>query len=155
MKPNIARRSFWSTILGMRLSVWISMAARRNIMRHGSFDRYILHANPKKNDSQFGKHLRELMRQKLKNPRMVVPYLQGQRTVRNNKRTKSWQHNQAPTIYMPYNLYLKEDITEFYIKPPQEMSRKEIAELEEAFKDIEEVPCDDDTEEGEMEMNLA
>ena len=154
MKPNITRRTFWSPILGMKVRVWISMHARRNIMKHGSFDKYILGAKPKYLDSQFGQHMRELMRQKLKDPEMKVPYIQGSRPVNNHKKTKYWQHRQTPAIYMPYNLHLKEDVSEYYVKTPQEMSRKEILELEKNLQDFEEVPCDDDAQDNE-ELNLA
>ena len=45
MKPNVMRRSFFSQILGMNLRVWVSMKARRTIMKKGSFDNYILSTN--------------------------------------------------------------------------------------------------------------
>ena len=46
MKPNVMRRTFFSQILGMNLRVWVSMKARRNIMKKGSFDNYILTTKP-------------------------------------------------------------------------------------------------------------
>jgi ribosomal protein L28 len=47
MKPNVMRRSFFSEILGINLRVWVSMKARRCIMKKGSFDNYILNTREK------------------------------------------------------------------------------------------------------------
>ena len=78
MKPNTCRRWFFSDILGMRIRVWISMKARRCIMKRGSFDNYILNTKPKQVDSKMGIYLRTLMIQKQKNPDFKVPYIPGQ-----------------------------------------------------------------------------
>jgi len=68
MKPNVMRRTFFSQILGMHLRVWVSMKARRTIMKRGSFDNYILKTKPEQLDSKFGLFIRQLMRQKQKDP---------------------------------------------------------------------------------------
>jgi len=68
MKPNIMRRTFFSQILGMNLRIWVSMKARRTIMKRGSFDNYITRTKPEQIDSKFGLYLRELMKRKQKNP---------------------------------------------------------------------------------------
>ncbi len=78
-------------------------------MKKGSFDKYILESKPDVIDSKFGQFLRNLMREKQKNPLMEMPYIPRSYEVRNNKRTKKWQHKEIPAIYMPYNLYRKED----------------------------------------------
>lgn len=62
MKPNVMRRTFFSQILGMNLRVWVSMKARKNIMKKGSFDNYILRTKPEQLDSKFGMYIRNLMR---------------------------------------------------------------------------------------------
>jgi len=85
---------------------------------------------------------------------MEIPYIKGSANVRNNRRTKYWQHSEKPAIYLPYNLHLKEDMTEFYEKTPQEMSRKEIQELEKQVKDLEEVPTDEADAGQDEELNL-
>lgn len=62
MKPNVMRRTFFSQILGMNLRVWVSMKARKTIMKKGSFDNYILRTKPEQLDSKFGMYIRNLMR---------------------------------------------------------------------------------------------
>ena len=62
MKPNVMRRSFFSQILGMNLRVWVSMKARRTIMKKGSFDNYILSTNSKTLDSKFGVYIKSLIK---------------------------------------------------------------------------------------------
>lgn len=68
MKPNVMRRSFFSQILGMNLRVWVSMKARKTIIKKGSFDNYIMSTKPKQLDSKFGIYIKQLMVQKSKNP---------------------------------------------------------------------------------------
>ena len=48
----------------MHLRIWVSMKARRTIMKRGSFDNYILKTKPEQIDSKFGLYIRQLMRQK-------------------------------------------------------------------------------------------
>ena len=57
-KPNIARRTLTSTILGMSFRLWVSMKARRCIMKKGSLDNYLLETGTKYIDSRMGLHLR-------------------------------------------------------------------------------------------------
>jgi hypothetical protein len=67
-----------------------------------------------------------------------------------------------PAIYMPMNIRLNVDETEFYIKTPQEMSRLEIAELEREIKALDDPvetfsgpnPDDEEDEEARMEALL-
>ena len=94
------------------------MAARKNIMKKGSFDKYILESKPKVIDSKFGQFIRKLMIEKKRNPLMDIPYIPRSYDARNNKRTKKWQHKEIPSIYMPAQMRLKEDMEEYYIKTP-------------------------------------
>jgi hypothetical protein len=48
-----------------------------------------------------------------------------------------------PSIYMPTNVKLLEDPTLLYIKPPQEMSRVEIAELERELRALDDPVADE------------
>jgi len=48
----------------MNLRVWVSMKARRTIMKKGSFDNYIMRTKPEHIDSKFGLLLRNLMKRK-------------------------------------------------------------------------------------------
>ena len=78
MKPNVMRKWFFSDILDMRIRCWVSMKARRCIMKRGSFDNYLMHTKEQQIDSRFGIYLRGLMKSKLKNPEAKVPYIPGQ-----------------------------------------------------------------------------
>jgi len=46
MKPNVKRKSLHSEILGMSFHTWISMKARKCIMKQGSFDNYLINTKP-------------------------------------------------------------------------------------------------------------
>ena len=50
-KPNIHKKSLHSDILDKTFRLWISMKARRCIMKSGSLDKYLLRSNPKYLDS--------------------------------------------------------------------------------------------------------
>ena len=128
---------FFSPILGLRLRVWISMKARKSIMKKGSFDNYILNSNAKHLDSKFGIYIRSLMKRKQKDQNLPLPIIPGHNTVRRAaKGGKYWEKKNFPTIYSPNKYRLQDDKTEYYIKTPQEMSRHELAELEAELKEI-------------------
>ena len=63
-KPNIQKRNLRSDILGQNFKLWISMKARRCIMKAGSLDNYLLNTKPKLIGSKFGLYLRELIKAK-------------------------------------------------------------------------------------------
>lgn len=77
MKPNVMRRSFFSQILNMHLRVWVSMKARKCIIKRGSFDNYIMKTKPKQLDSKFGIYIKQLMKQKIKDPQFQIPVIPG------------------------------------------------------------------------------
>jgi len=56
---------------------------------------------------------------------------------------RNWEYHSVPSIYMPTNVKLLEDPTLLYIKPPQEMSRVEIAELERELRALDDPVVDD------------
>lgn len=153
MKPNVMRRTFFSQILGMNLRIWVSMKARRTIMKRGSFDSYIMRTKPEHLDSKFGLYLRNLMRQKQKNPQFTMPIIPGQATQPRTRKTKHWEYRNIPSIYLPSSVNLQEDQSKYYLKTPQEMSRYEIAELEREIRDMnegEEEPVQDEASLEEM-----
>ena len=80
MKPNVMRRSFFSQILGINLRIWVSMKARRTIMKRGSFDNYIMQTNSKDLDSKFGIFIKEIMKKKQKDPKFKLPSIPGHAT---------------------------------------------------------------------------
>ena len=61
MKPNIMRKSYYSELLKKNLKIWVSMKARRCIIKKGSLDNYLLKTKPEHIDSKFGLHLRSLI----------------------------------------------------------------------------------------------
>ena len=79
------------------------MHARKNIIKMGSFDKYILNSKPEVLDSKFGQYMRDLMIKKQKDPHMQIPYIKGSANVRNNRRTKYWSRGLAPTVFIPFN----------------------------------------------------
>lgn len=145
MKPNVMRRTFFSQLLGMNLRVWVSMKARRTIMKRGSFDNYILRTNPKQLDSKFGLLLRSLMKKKEKDPKFKVPLIAGQANLPRTRSTKYWEYRNVPSIYLPATANLHADQTKIYLKTPQEMSRYEIAELEKEIQELNTTGDDDAT----------
>ena len=64
MKPNVMRKNLASEILGTNFRLWISMKARKCIMKAGSFDYYLLNTKPALIDSRMGLHLRMHIKQK-------------------------------------------------------------------------------------------
>lgn len=150
MKPNTMRRTFYSQILGINLRLWVSMKARRTIMKRGSFDNYIMNTKQQHIDSKFGLYLRQLMKKKEKNPQMEVPYILGQAAIR-TRRTRQWASKNDLSIYLPRMASLHEDMSKYYIKTPQEMSRYEIAELEQQIRKITEAEEEEEEDEAEIE----
>ena len=102
----------------MNLRLWVSMKARRTIMKRGSFDNYILQTKSKHIDSKFGLYLRSLMLQKQRNPQFQVPIIAGMNTQPRTRKTKYWEYRNIPSIYMPANRNLLEDTTLLYLKTP-------------------------------------
>lgn len=76
-KPNIQRKSLHSEILGQDFRLYISMKARRCIMKAGSLDNYLLNTKSKMIGSKFGLYLREQIKAKAKNPDYKMPYIPG------------------------------------------------------------------------------
>jgi len=112
------------------------MAARRNIMKRGSFDSYILKTDPKKLDSKFGVFIRQLMKKRQKDPSFKLPIIPGHANLPRTRKTQHWEYNHIPAIYLPASANLHEDMSQYYLKTPQEMSRYEIAELEEDLRRV-------------------
>ena len=77
MKPNVSRKNLYSSILGMDFRMWVSMKARKCIMKAGSFDNYLLTTKPATIDSRMGLHLRNQILKKKANPDFVIPYIPG------------------------------------------------------------------------------
>lgn len=127
-KPNIYRKRLYSHALDMHLNLWISMKTRKCIMKCGTLDNYLLTTKPRYLDSKMGLHLRSLVRSKLKNPdEFKMDYIPGTAKLRRtNRKTKLWEYKQIPAIYHPIHVRQTVDLTAFYEKPPQEMSRYEL-----------------------------
>ena len=107
-------------------------------MKKGSFDNYITLTKPAHIDSKFGLYLRKLMDQKKADPNFKIPYIVGTATVPKTRKSQYWEYHNVPSIYVPLNVRVTEDLTKHYIKDPNEMTRIELAELEKELRDIEE-----------------
>lgn len=149
-KPNVHRKTIQSDILGKTFRIWISMKARRCIMKAGSLDKYLLNSNQKYIDSPFGQYLRNLILKKknydhklatgqpiLEGETFVMPpTFPGQTKQKKNKKTKVWDYKNTPTVYQNVENRMKFDPVDFYVKAPSEMSRYELAELEDEMQAI-------------------
>jgi large subunit ribosomal protein L28 len=138
MKPNIKSRTLHSEVLAQSFKLDISMKARRCIMKAGSLDNYLLNTKPQDIDSKFGLHLRNLIKQKKANPEFAVPYIKGTATLPRSRKTSIWEYKQVPAIYMPAHVKVSEDHSKYFLKTPSEMSRFEIAGLEQMLREIDE-----------------
>lgn len=67
MKPNVMRKTYSSKILQQTFKIFVSMKARRCIIKKGSLDNYLLQTKPAEIDSKFGLYLRDLMIKKKEN----------------------------------------------------------------------------------------
>ena len=144
MQPNIMRKSFYSQILQQHFRLFISMKARKCIMKKGSFDNYIMLTKPAQIDSKFGLYLKKLMEQKKADPTFKVPYIVGTATVAKTRKSQYWEYHNVPSIHVPLNVRVTTDLTKHYIKSPQEMTRLELAELEKELREIEDEAEDED-----------
>jgi ribosomal protein L28 len=135
-KPNIARKKLYSDALGIYLNLWISMKTRKCIMKCGNLDNYLLTTKPKYLDSKMGLHLRSLVKSKLARPdTFKLEYIPGRATLPRTRKTKVWEYKQIPAVYTPAHVRQVVDFSEFYEKPPSEMSRYELQELEKAMRE--------------------
>jgi ribosomal protein L28 len=138
MKPNVKSRNLRSDILGQSFKLDITMKARRCIMKAGSLDNYLLTTKAKDIDSKFGMYLRDLIKQKKTDPNFQVPYIKGTAKIGRSRKTSVWEYKQVPAIYMPAHVKATEDQAKYFLKTPQEMSRFEIAGLEQMLREIDE-----------------
>ncbi len=138
MKPNVKSRNLRSETLDQSFKLDITTKARRCIMKAGSLDNYLLQTKPADIDSKFGLYLRDLIKQKQRNPEFIVPYIKGQADLTRNRKTSVWEYKQVPAMFMPAHIRASEDHSKYYLKTPQEMSRFEIAGLEQMLREIDE-----------------
>ena len=61
-------------------------------------------------------------------------YIPGSAELPRTRKTKIWEYKQIPAIYTPVHVKQTVDMSEFYEKPPQEMSRYELQELEQFMR---------------------
>ena len=81
---------------------------------------------------------------------MEVGFIKGTATAKRTRRTKVWQYRQIPAMYTPANIRQTTDMSLFYEKPPSEMSRYELQELEQYMRKMELGEDDELTEEEEV-----
>lgn len=130
-KPNIHRRKLKSDILGKTFRLWVSTKARKCIMKAGSLDNYLLTTKPAVIDSKFGLYIRSLIEAKQADPEnFKLKYVPGQANIRRSRKSERWAVRRLPTVWVPAHIKATRDLSEFYEKPPAEMSRYELQELE-------------------------
>lgn len=91
-RPNIKNKSLHSEILNMDFKIYISMKARRCIMKAGSFDKYLLNTKPRDIDSKFGLYIRDMIIKKQKNPEIELCYIPGSAKLPKTKKTSVWEY---------------------------------------------------------------
>jgi ribosomal protein L28 len=92
-KPNIKKKTLKSEILNQEFKLWISMKARKCIMKAGSLDNYLLNTKPKDISSKFGLYIRELLIQKQKNPETFkLNYIPGTSQASKTRKTQTWEY---------------------------------------------------------------
>lgn len=94
----------------MNLRIWISMKARKTIMKRGSFDNYLLNTRPAHIDSKFGVYLRDLMKKKLASPNTFrMPIIAGHNTQAKTRKTKYWEYRNVPSVYVPSTVKVSDE----------------------------------------------
>ena len=91
-KPNVHAKNLRSDILDRTFKLDISTKARKCIIKAGSLDKYLLNTHPKDIDSKFGMYLRQLIRQKQKDPDMEIPYIPGTAKLPRSRKTSVWEY---------------------------------------------------------------
>ena len=111
------------------------MKARKCIIKAGSLDNYLLTTKPKYLDSKYGLYLKDLIRKKKFDPEFKPGFIIGTAEPNHKgKKTQVWQYKQLPAMWIPAKVKASEDLSQFYEKPPSEMSRYELQELEKAMR---------------------
>jgi len=89
-KPNISRKSLFSHTLNMHFRLWISMKARKCIIKAGSLDNYLLTTKPRYLDSKYGLYLKDIIAKKQKDPDYDPGHILGTATPHKSFTTKLW-----------------------------------------------------------------
>ena len=114
-------------------------------MKAGSLDNYLLTTHPRYLDSKFGLALKAMIQQKLKQgDDFKMGYIPGTATQKRTRKTKREEYARVPEVWAPAHIRARTDFSEFYEKPPQDMSRYELEELEKIMKQAEEGEDDQD-----------
>lgn len=65
-----------------------------------------------------------------------IPYIPGTAKLKRTKKTQVWEYKQTPSIYIPPTVRINDDQAKYYAKTPQEMSRFEIADVEQELREL-------------------
>jgi len=153
-KPNIHRKKFYSEILRRELYLPVSTKALRCIEKSGGFDNYILYTRPKTLASKMGVMLQELMKMKLRDPSLKIPYI-PKASISVYKKKKAYRRKDTPgTMILPKELR-HTDISHLEIKKIEDFTPEEKAQLEERIGMIARKEYSIDIEESiQMEKNF-
>ena len=138
MKPNTMRKTYFSKLLKRSLRIEVSMKANRCILKKGGIDQYLLETKPSQIDSKFGLLLRDRLIEVQKDPASIRKYIPGTATVPKTRKKQYWEYHNKCSIFVPVNVRTTVDLTKYYIRSPNEMTRSELAELEKELREIEE-----------------
>jgi len=138
MKPNVMRKTYFSEILRRPLKIEVSMKANRCILKKGGIDNYLLETKPHQIDSKFGLYLRQKLREIKKSGVWTREYIPGTANVPKTRKKQYWEYHNKSSIFVPVHVRSTVDLTKYYIKSPNEMTRMELAELEKELREIEE-----------------
>lgn len=75
---------------------------------------------------------------------MKLDYIPGTATQKRSRQSMPWEYKQIPTMYTPAHVRATTDMSLMYEKPPSEMSRYELQDLEKMMKYEDEGLLDDD-----------
>ena len=140
------KREVHSDILDKTFKIDVTTKAHRTMMKRGSFDNYLMLTHPRMIDSKWGMYIRAMIKKKQANPEFELPYVRGNtRHHKYRKRSIDIDNPVMPHIFMSADTIMNEDMSKYYIKPYNELSRYEIEDFK-TFVAINEEP---DIEEDE------
>lgn len=132
-KINVHKKVFFSSILGKKFRVNVSMKAYKTMRKYGGFDNYILLTKPKNMYSIFGEYLRRVMLHKLNHPSLDLKHLHvygsGKEVARPNR------FKRADGIWHP-TVYRHVDLHKHQLGSPDTWTREQVAAINSAQRSL-------------------
>ena len=73
--PNVFKKTFFSQVLGNKITLSATTKALRCMRKVNGFDNYIMLTNPKRLDSVYGEYLRRVMLRKINDETFEVNFV--------------------------------------------------------------------------------